>query len=460
MRSRLVVFALAACVATADAQAPTGPLTQGRVYSVAGVVVDSLRRRPLAGAEIVIAGTLVAAVSDSLGRFTLDSMAPGRYSVAFFHPLLDSISVAAAPRTLSVPLEAGKGILLAIPSASTLVRGICQIDQAAGRALLVGRVTDPDTGAPVSGASVFVSWSDYEVTKKKGIDRTPRVVQGGTDMTGTYRVCGVPVEIDAVVHATFDSASTSPVAISSRATGLIIRDLTLAVPELSAGKRTSVTGTVKTADGVPIVSASVGIPGFARTAVTDSAGAFTFADAPLGTRTVVVRRIGFVPATIPVDLTSRETHRLDIVMSEQALIIDPTYVIARRERALARVGFSTRRERGIGQFRTRQDFERQNPTFLTDIVGTLRGVRIDYTDGKRVIRGAGAGAECAHLVVDGVHRGSLVEGDMDDAVVPQHIAALEVYSGSEVPPQFENALARGCLTIVVWTRTSAQDLSR
>ncbi len=460
MRSRLVVFALAAFVATADAQDGFGPERQGRVYSVAGVVVDSLRRRPLAGAEIVIAGTAVAAVSDSLGRFTFDSIPPGRYSVAFFHPLLDSISVAAAPRTLTVPLESGKGILLAIPSASTLLRGICQVDQAAGRSLLVGRITDPDTGTPVSGASVFVSWSDYEVSKKKGIDRTQRVVQGGTDVTGTYRVCGLPVEIDAVVHATFDSASTSPVAISSRTGGLIIRDLTLAVPELSAGKRASIAGTVRTVDGTPIAGAAVAIPDFARTTVTDSSGAFTFAGAPIGTRTIVVRRLGFVPARVPVDLTSRKTNRLEIVMGEQATVIDPTYVIARRERALARVGFTLRRERGVGQFRTRQDFERQNPTYLTDIIGTIRGVRIDYTEGKRVIRGAGAGAECAHLVVDGVHRGSLVEGDMDDAVVPQHIAALEVYTGSEVPPQFENALARGCLTIVIWTRTSAQDLSR
>ncbi|MGK2963648.1 MAG: carboxypeptidase regulatory-like domain-containing protein [Gemmatimonadaceae bacterium] len=460
MRSRFVVLALAVFAAPADAQDSSGPGRQGRVHSVAGVVVDSLRRRPLAGAEIVLAGTAVAAVSDSLGRFTLDSIAPGRYSVAFFHPLLDSISVAAAPRTLSVPLADGKGILLAIPSASTLVRGICQVDQAAGRSLLVGRVTDPDTGTPVPGASVFVTWSEYEVSKKKGIDRTPRVVQGGTDMTGTYRVCGLPVEIDAVVHATRDSSSTSPVAISSRSGGLIIRDLTLAVPELSAGKRASITGTVKTADGIPIAGATVATPEFARTATTDSSGTFTLAGAPLGTRNVIVRRLGFVPARIPVDLTSRETHRLDVVMSEQATVIDPTYVIARRERALARVGFTLRRERGVGQFRTRQDFERQNPTYLTDIIGTIRGVRIDYTEGKRVIRGAGAGAECAHLVVDGVHRGSLVEGDMDDAVVPQHISALEVYSGSEVPPQFENPLARGCLTIVIWTRTSAQDLSK
>lgn len=460
MRSRFVVFALAGIVATADAQDASSRVRQGSVHSVTGVVVDSLRRRPLAGAEIVIAGTAVAAVSDSLGRFTLDSIAPGRYSVAFFHPLLDSISVAAAPRMLSVPLDDGKGILLAIPSASTLVRGICQVDQPAGRSLLVGRITDPDTGAPVSGASVFVTWSDYEVSKKKGIDRTPRVVQGGTDMTGSYRVCGLPVEVDAVVHATHDRSSTSPVAISSRSGGLIIRDLTLAIPDLSAERRASIAGTVKTADGTPIAGATVAIPDFARTAVTDSGGAFTFAGAPLGTRNVVVRRLGFLPARIPVDLTSRGTHRLDVVLREHALVIDPMYVIARRERALARVGFTSRREKGVGEFRTRQDFERQNPTYLTDIVGTIRGVRIDYTEGKRVIRGAGSGAECSHLVVDGVHRGSLVEGDMDDAVVPQHIAAIEVYSGAAVPPQFENSLARGCLTIVVWTRTSVQDLTK
>lgn len=434
----------------------------GVAPALSGVVVDSVRRRPLAGAEVVITGTSISAVTDSAGRFHFDSIPPGRHRVAFFHPLLDSMSVASAAQTFSIPFEEGKGVFLAVPSPATLMRAICQVDETKGRSLLVGRIRDPDSGAPVAGASVVVSWTDYEVTKKTGIGRTPQILQGGTDATGAYRVCGLPAEVDAVVYAMLEGSSTSRIPISSTVSGVVIRDLALEDPRTASGRRASIAGTVRNSQGAPVAGATVLLPGMAKSTVSDARGEYSLTGIPLGTRSVTVRRLGFSPAHISLDLTSGEVHKVDAVLADYVLVMDPMYVIARREKAFASIGFTSRKRQGLGQFRVRGDFERDNPRFLSDIVGKMRGIHVEYVEGRRVLRGVGAGAECVALIVDGMHWESTIDqgGDFDDAVLPEQIAALEVYGGPAVPVQFESVVSRGCTTIVLWTKTRVKDLVR
>jgi hypothetical protein len=439
-------------LAALQTQVATGP------HSVNGIVVDSVRGRPLARAEVVIAGTSRHATTDSLGQFRFDSLAAGTYRLAFFHPLLDSMSLAVAPRVLDLPLAEGKAVLLAIPSAATIVSSICMTDPRTSSSLLMGRVLDPETAGPVEGAAVFVTWTDFAVSRT-GIKRTPQIVQGGTDGDGVYRVCGLPAEVDAVVYAIREGSQTSRVPVASTRRDIVIRNLALEDPSTARG-RASIAGTVKTAKGTPVAGASIGVHGTTRTATSDSAGTFSLSGLPLGTRNVVVRRLGFVPASIAVDLTSDVVHRVDARLEEYVLVMDPMYVIAQRDRALARLGFTERRKRGLGDFRTRADFERSNPVLLSDIVGTMRGVRVDHVNGQRVLRATGAGSECVHLVIDGVHWNAESVADLDDSVLPQHVAAVEVYGGASVPTEFEHGWARGCLTIVVWTRTRVKDFTR
>lgn len=428
-------------------------------HSVTGVVVDSIRRGPMAGAEVMLAGTAISGITDSLGRFRLDSIPPGNYRIAFFHPFLDSISVAIAPRTLTVPLDDGKGVMLGVPSVASLVGAICKMPPSKSQSILVGRVLDPESSKPVAGASVFVSWIDFEV-KRQALNQTRHTLQGGTDAGGVYRVCGLPAELNAVVYATRDSASTSSIGIASSRPGLILRDLTLEDPFTSRGRRASLEGVVRSPSGLPVEGASVGVAGSSRNATTGADGTFTLSDLPLGTRNVLVRKLGFAPKSIPVDLNSHVTQYLNAELSERVTTIDPMYVVGQRDRALERVGFTTRRRQGLGDFRTRADFERSNPRYLSDILGRMRGVRVDYSEGQRIMRGTGLGTDCIHLVVDGVPWEFSIPGAMDDAVLPEHVSAIEVYSGSAVPPQFEGVWSRGCAAVVVWTRTRVKDFVR
>ena len=67
---------------------------------VQGVVFDSIANRPLAGAmvqlvELPPGHNAHTVITDSLGRFQMDSVRPGSYVAGFLHPLLDSIGIEA-----------------------------------------------------------------------------------------------------------------------------------------------------------------------------------------------------------------------------------------------------------------------------------------------------------------------------------------------------------------------------
>ena len=82
--------------------------------SVNGTVYDSLLHAPLRGADVWVRGSERHTETDADGRFHLDSIPPGRYTLLVSHPGLDSAGLF----TLAVPVDAGDGavVRLATPS--------------------------------------------------------------------------------------------------------------------------------------------------------------------------------------------------------------------------------------------------------------------------------------------------------------------------------------------------------
>ena len=62
------------------------------------------------------------------------------------------------------------------------------------------------------------------------------------------------------------------------------------------------------------------------------------------------------------------------------------------------------------------------------------------------------GNGCVTMYVDGAAWQQLEPGDLDSFVQPGEVAAIEVYSGSSVPPQFSTP-GQSCASVVVWTKT-------
>jgi hypothetical protein len=105
---------VAVMLGTAGSARGQNPATQPKSLprgfaTITGVVIDSVRGRPLSGAVVMVDGSLRQGISDSSGHFRIDSVEPGRRQLGVFHPLLDSLSIGITTNPLS--LEADSAIL-------------------------------------------------------------------------------------------------------------------------------------------------------------------------------------------------------------------------------------------------------------------------------------------------------------------------------------------------------------
>ena len=137
-------------------------------FRVTGFVHDSLRGRPLANARVFLAGTPLETFTDSEGRFTLDSVPRGQYFATVAHPRLDSIP--APPPAVRLLVDSMlTPILLATPEREALRARFCTEDEmsrisvrqkvpASQLGVVRVNVVDAETGAPLSGVQVRLTW--------------------------------------------------------------------------------------------------------------------------------------------------------------------------------------------------------------------------------------------------------------------------------------------------------------
>jgi hypothetical protein len=121
-------------------------------------------------------------------------------------------------------------------------------------------------------------------------------------------------------------------------------------------------------------------------------------------------------------------------------------------------GFYERKERGRGQFITREEIDMMAVNRFTDLLRMTPSVDVVSLGGTQYtirIKGAGRiGGDCApQLWVDNVRWGTVdLEGEGPDrAIYPSEIAAIEVYRPSAVPIDFA-AFDLSCGVVVVWTK--------
>src|SRR5262249_48274870 len=129
-------------------------------------------------------------------------------------------------------IEAGRptDIQLTVPSHRTLRRAACREDATFGRdsGLVLGSVSDAETGERVAGAAVVVSW----VTAHRGVDRRievrrPRLVMT-TDSLGNFYGCDVSTDLIVTLRAmTVDSFRSGLVEALIGPRGVARFDLTL-----------------------------------------------------------------------------------------------------------------------------------------------------------------------------------------------------------------------------------------
>ena len=451
----------------AQQQTPNAPAATGKTgrAEIAGIVLDSLNGRYLAGADVIVEGAKATLVTDSLGKFRIDGLPPGTYQVGVFHPLLDTLGISIATKPFYLGADSSSFIMLAVPSAATIIRGVCQVrPRSQGTSAVIGHINDPETLQPVPGAEVSIAWSQIEVSKEIGVRRSPRVVRDSTDASGGFRICGLPNSIHATLQAKRGNSVTAeiPITLGDEESELFARTLLLSRADSGAKVGdAAVSGRVVLEGSATNAGSRVEVVGTDQVALTNEKGEFTMTKLPSGSHVLLARHLGFGAQTVAVDLTSRVAQRVTIKLPKFVATMEPVVVNARRAASLDRTGFSDRKRMGTGFYLGPDQLENIHPTYLTDIFRRVPGLRVSSTaDGDVVSSSRGVsslmGGDCVQYFVDDMPWQSETPGDINSFVNGNEVVAVEVYQGSNTPAQYMRAMTN-CTTILLWTRFKMRD---
>jgi hypothetical protein len=133
---------------TSSDSAPVAELRR----AIAGTVSTGADGTPLEGARVFVPGTAFHAVSDADGSFRIDDLLPGRYSVQFTHPRLDSIGATPIPAVAVVGAESGVVMVHLTARQNAPARAVVAPPSRPVR--VRGAITDVDTGERIAAAEV------------------------------------------------------------------------------------------------------------------------------------------------------------------------------------------------------------------------------------------------------------------------------------------------------------------
>src|SRR5688572_902333 len=254
----------------------TGPLAGSSTMAyLQGVAIDSIHGAPLINAMIQLSGTDRVGITDSLGRFLVDSITPGSYKVDVDHPILDTLGILLSTAPMQFVANEVTRVVIAVPSQEFLAGRFCTpARRALGPGVLAGRVREPDSEVPAVGARVSLVWYDPDPPGVAGvpvkIKKAPRVREATVGEDGTYRLCGLPEKYEGKLQAQRkDGGTTAEVSITQEDGLLALRSMSVAPLAVaagtdSAGKPKAVakgsaraTGRVVNSRGVPVENARV-----------------------------------------------------------------------------------------------------------------------------------------------------------------------------------------------------------
>jgi hypothetical protein len=341
---------------------PTGARRAGglpdslRSIGVSGVVFDSVAGAPLVGATVQWANASNLArtyttQTDSAGRYAFPAIRLGRYLVGFIHQNVDALGVELPPLVVELRGDSAARFDLGTPSASTLLPAVCGNNAPAtrpgGNALgellratrpagaLLGSVRDADSGEPVGGARVVVTWTELQTegdpTQGATVRNVRRRVPVRTRADGGFVACGLPSGVDLVANADAPRRQTGLIEFRLESGQLLRRDFTLGdsasvvtvtLPDTAAGRegRLSVPitvargqarlqGVVRAPGGGPLAGARVSVAGTDVSGTTSPSGAFALAGLPAGTYSLEVKAIGYAPTRVAVNLSRARPRR-------------------------------------------------------------------------------------------------------------------------------------------------------
>lgn len=372
------------------------------------------------------------------------------------HPRASGDGTWPAPRTgrlaatllLALPvLPAG---LFAQSLDPDLIRVQCEVvHQIPDQSILYGYIIDGESGTPLPGGTVHLSWVDRSGAPDSAVNRA-----AAESPNGSYVFCDVPQGVRLTLWA--DALGKTGGASDVFFTGgeAERRDIPLGL----AKQRGSFSGRLldgTTGEAIP--GATITIDHASASTLSDRNGAFVFRDLPVGAMEARIEHVAYGKPTMDVVVESDVSTHSVIRLDPRPIAVEPLSVqVTIRERWLEENGFYGRVERSQGQFVTPEMIDRAKHRRFTEVLRNVPGI---------VIGGAYCAPRCLQWIemagstqsncmpefyMDGrrmLFRGNGI--DLDAIAGGQDLAALEVYRGiSETPPQFYGR----CGSIVIWTK--------
>jgi TonB family protein len=216
----------------------------------------------------------------------------------------------------------------------------------------------------------------------------------------------------------------------------------------------AIAGAVTDSAGTPLMGAEVTIDGAQVRGFTDEQGAFRLGGVLYGTRMLSVRRLGFAPAQVAVEVAQGNDATVSIRLKPLATTLPAVVIRPARMNYTGRLaGYYERLEkRSNGVFITRDQIDHEGPRLL--------GQLLQHVPGVTAVRGRGGitgirlrGRTCWPLVwIDGT---PMPSGEVDlDSFSPTSIHGIELYLGSTTAPAryIYSRDVSSCGTILLWSR--------
>lgn len=309
--TRIVPLLLAAALAASGAES----VGQEPPGSLEGQVHDSTRGTPLPDAAVFLWGTSHRTVTDTAGRFVLDSVPAGAYDLLFFHARLGRLGLSPGPVRVRVRPGERASVRLGTPSMTTLLGSLCALEEGAGSAAAVGRVSDAATGVALPGARVSVSWvpEGSRAAEERSV---------AADEAGWYRACALPAGARVAIVAGFlDRASPRHEVSLDRGE---VHALDLGVGAAPPAQLRGTLVDARTGEGIG--DAEIWLEGTSRRMVSAPDGDFAFPSLEPGAYTLGVRHLAYGSRTDSLDLSGGSDVTVRVPLDPRALALDPITV--------------------------------------------------------------------------------------------------------------------------------------
>lgn len=205
------------------------------------------------------------------------------------------------------------------------------------------------------------------------------------------------------------------------------------------------TGTLVAAAAVSLVTGPSGVRG-RGTRITDDGGRFLFQDVPPGTYGLYVTSPGYRKMTDTLQVQPGEDLELLLPLSADPIPLEPIIVVAERAPISPKRDYEGRHRFGPGYLVTREEIERRQPRFITEVLHRIPGGMVVSTPPHGytlLLRG-----QCLPGVwLDGVRLIGVTS--IDQLLAPLDVEAVEVYHGFDLPVEFG---VNSCGGVLIWTR--------